>query len=64
MQRLILKYRSYETDTFCDFLLLIATEIEDSMIAAGAVPGEDYKILDIFQMAIQIQSKKVFGDGR
>lgn len=34
-----------------DLLLAVAANIEDAMIEAGATPGGDYGMLDIFQMA-------------
>ena len=34
-----------------DLLLVIATNIEDALISAGAVPGGDYTMLDLFQLA-------------
>ncbi len=34
-----------------DLLLVIATNIEDALISAGAVPGKDYTMLDLFKLA-------------
>lgn len=34
-----------------DILYAVAKTIEESLISSGAIPGIDYKILDVFQMA-------------
>lgn len=39
-----------------DYLRVIAINIEDSMIEAGAVPGKDYTFIDIYKMAMQYVS--------
>lgn len=52
--RLIKEYEDYAEDDFSDFLLLIATGIEDSLIQAGAEPGKDYSYLDIYKLAVEV----------
>ncbi|MBD2797196.1 hypothetical protein ID856_11700 [Xenorhabdus sp. 18] len=39
-----------------DYLRLIALNIEDSMLEAGATPGKDYTFIDIYKMAMQYVS--------
>lgn len=38
-------------DDFSDFFYIIAKNIEDSLQTAGAIPGEDYTILDLYKLA-------------
>lgn len=54
MNRLIELYDDYAEHTFCDFLLLIATDVEDSLLAAGAEPGTDYTYLDVYKLAVEV----------
>jgi hypothetical protein len=35
-----------------DFLTIVANNIEESMLQAGAMPGTDYTYRDIYQLAI------------
>ncbi|WP_045958787.1 hypothetical protein [Xenorhabdus poinarii] len=39
-----------------DYLRLIALNIEESMLEAGATPGKDYTFIDIYKMAMQYVS--------
>ncbi|SMF94402.1 hypothetical protein SAMN02949497_1717 [Methylomagnum ishizawai] len=48
---LIPPFESTDETTFHDTLLLFARNIEDALIDAGAVPGEDYTRLDLFRLA-------------
>jgi hypothetical protein len=41
----------YGRNAFSDVFLILACNIEDSLIGGGAVPGKDYKRLDLFRMA-------------
>lgn len=43
-----------------DLLLAVAANIEDAMIEAGATPGGDYGMLDIFQMGVLSQNRRNF----
>jgi hypothetical protein len=48
---LITRYERTGLDDFSDFFYIIAKNIEDSLQTAGAIPGEDYTILDIYKLA-------------
>lgn len=62
MDRLINEYENYAPDTLTDYLLIIARDIEDSMMHAGAEPGKDYTYLDIFKMAVELIKKERGGE--
>lgn len=34
-----------------DYFWLVARTIEQSLVESGAIPGEDYKLLDLYQLA-------------
>ena len=57
--RLIKEYKRYGKDSLGDYLLILATDVEDSMIEAGAEPGKDYTYLDIFKMATTIYAAQI-----
>ena len=40
-----------------DAIYITAFNVEDAMRTAGAVPGEDYRLLDLFRMAVPIVSQ-------
>ena len=40
-----------DTSTLDDLFLCMAATIEDSLISAGATPGRDYSILDLYRLA-------------
>ncbi len=40
--RLIKEYENYDTESLTDHLLVLAKDIEDGLLAAGAQPGTDY----------------------
>lgn len=48
---LIQKLDEIEAGHLCDEYLAIAYTIERSLVAAGGVPGEDYTLLDLYQLA-------------
>lgn len=62
MDRLINEYENYAPDTLTDYLLIIARDVEDSMMQAGAEPGKDYTYLDIFKMAVELIKKERGGE--
>lgn len=49
--RLIKKYEAYEEGSLTDHLLIIAKDIEDELLHAGAIPGKDYTYMQIFELA-------------
>jgi hypothetical protein len=50
-KRLIPRLTCCGSNDLCDFLQLIAANIETSMLQAGAIPNKDYTRLDLFKMA-------------
>lgn len=53
-KRLICTDAIQSLDSLLAQLTACAVEVEDAMIDAGAVPGQDYKILDVFQLAASV----------
>ena len=47
IQKLDLSIRGELSDEF----MALAYTVEDSLISAGAVPGKDYSILDLYKLA-------------
>lgn len=50
-EKLIRNIRLIDKATFEDYYLAIAKNIEDSLVEAGATPGEDYTIIDLYTLA-------------
>lgn len=48
---LIPKFTNICRDDFSDFYALIAKNIEESLLTAGAIPGKDYTFLDLYRLA-------------
>lgn len=48
---LINNFETTSMKSFEDFFLVIAKNIEDSLIMAGATPEKDYTILDLYKLA-------------
>jgi hypothetical protein len=48
---LIRKLTSIDDRAFPDVYAAIAKEVEEALITAGAIPGKDYTILDVFRLA-------------
>ncbi len=51
MDNLLKDYDSIDPSTLEDLLLAMAKNIESSMIQAGATPGKDYTVLDLYKLA-------------
>ena len=51
IQPLINQDKTYVAGNFPDDYALIAMEIEQSLIDTGAIPGEDYTIVDLYTLA-------------
>lgn len=49
--RLIQRLETSASVHLSDEYLAMAFTIEDSLLSAGAVPGEDYTILDLYKLA-------------
>lgn len=59
---MIKEYENYDEDSLCDYLLIIAGNVEDSLIAAGATPKTDYTYLDVYKMAVElIKMERIHG---
>lgn len=65
--RLIQKFRrnaiTSDDVPLADLLHALAMNIEEAMLEAGATPGSDYKMLDIFQMAMPFALERWSTDG-
>ncbi len=55
--RLTQKLTEFDDETFVDYLSVMASKIEDSMIQSGGIPGKDYTFVDIFNMATAAYGK-------
>jgi hypothetical protein len=51
MKQLLTKLEVYGPDAFPDAYYMTAYHIECSLIRAGAKPGKDYTVLDLFKLA-------------
>ena len=51
MKKLIPDFERVDTTTLEDLLLVMAKNIEDSLIQAGGQPGKDYTLLDCYKLA-------------
>lgn len=49
--KLINDFEFTSPDTLEDLLLILAKNIEESLIQAGAIAGKDYNILDLYKLA-------------
>ena len=49
--RLIDDFEFTNPNTLEDILLIFAKNIENSLIQAGAIAGQDYNILDLYKLA-------------
>jgi len=54
--RLIKKYESYDEDALTDYLLIMAKDIEDALLHAGATPGKDYTYMQLFELAVRYRA--------
>lgn len=52
MDKLIRKYSLTNQETLDDFILSIASTIEDSLLQAGAKPTVDYSFIDLYKLAL------------
>lgn len=52
MQPLIKKKTNVGENDMEDCIMLIAAKIEDSLMDAGAKPGQDYTLLDLYKLAL------------
>jgi hypothetical protein len=50
-KRLIRDFGEADPNTLEDLWLILARNVEDSLIEAGATPGEDYTMLDLYKLA-------------
>ncbi|MBP6748088.1 MAG: hypothetical protein KA144_00495 [Xanthomonadaceae bacterium] len=49
--KLIPDYEVLDQNALSDLLLIMAMNVEESMITAGATPGKDYSHLDLYKLA-------------
>ena len=50
-KELMTRYNNTGMDEFSDLFMIMAKNVEDSLIQGGATPGEDYSILDLYRLA-------------
>lgn len=48
---LIKDVRDFDDSVFSDIYLVMARRIEESLVEAGAIGGEDYSIMDCYKLA-------------
>jgi hypothetical protein len=53
----LINTKSLDLKTLPDYIYCIAGNVEQSLIEAGAVPGKDYELLDLFYLAVPIANK-------
>lgn len=53
-KRLINDANYLDVSTLSDYYLLVAINIEDALLEAGAVPKQDYGLKDLFELATPI----------
>lgn len=53
-KRLLRTYEAVNIKTLDDMIYIAALNIEDGMLTGGAEPGKDYKLIDLYQMAIPL----------
>lgn len=51
MKKLIPDFETIDQNSLEDLLLILAKTVEESLLQAGAVPGNDYTILDCYKIA-------------
>lgn len=52
--RLLNTYEVVAQNSLEDLIYIMALNVEDALITGGAVPGKDYKILDLYQLAMPL----------
>ncbi len=50
-KQLIKSYDKLDANSLEDFYMIVAQSIETSLIQSGAVPGNDYTLLDLYKLA-------------
>lgn len=48
---LIPKYELVDHHDLTDLLMVVAKNVENSLIQSGAEPGKDYNVLDLYKLA-------------
>jgi len=61
MKRLTKEVEDIDPDALCDYLSILASDIEDAMLQSGAEPGKDYTILDLFKLAVNLAAPERIG---
>lgn len=63
MRDRLIRLPKVNPDSLSDFLLIIAFNMEEAMIAGGLAPGKDYTALDAFKLAEPI-AREMFLESR
>lgn len=50
--RLLKTYETAKTDSLEDLIYIAALNLEDALLTGGAVPGKDYKIIDLYKISM------------
>jgi len=62
MKRLIKRHNEYDMTLLSDALSCIAANCEDAFLMSGAVPGKDYTMTDLMQLAMDYLKTTKFGN--
>ncbi|WP_445114997.1 hypothetical protein [Acinetobacter sp. WZC-1] len=58
----LIKFERGNMNDFTDYLLVVAMNIEDGLLTAGAVPNVDYTYLDLIKLAQPFALEAMKGD--
>ena len=56
--RLIKHFDNLQNDHLNDVMIIMAKNVEDSLLECGAIPGEDYTLLDLYKLASPLVAER------
>jgi predicted DNA-binding transcriptional regulator AlpA len=62
-QRLLKTYDTVEMNSFEDTIYVCALNVEDALLLGGATPGKDYKMLDLYKLAMPVAAAMFHENG-
>ena len=62
MIKRLIDFEYGSAEDLSDYLLIVAMNIEDSLVTAGAVPNKDYTYLDLIKLAQPFALEKMKND--
>ncbi|WP_446323654.1 hypothetical protein [Acinetobacter sp. 1207_04] len=62
MIKRLIDFEYGSTEDLSDYLLIVAMNIEDSLMTAGAIPNKDYTYLDLIKLAQPFALDKMKSD--